>query len=334
MSPFVKKSAWTAEEDRLLLALFKQHPYKWANIARAIPGRTDDACSKRYQEALDPNLKKDEWTEEEDRKLLDFLARNGGPSKPQWKLIGQELNRSGLGCRNRWRLLERKKNPIIKAAALRRQEGNQTVSHPGGADAETRVFENEANMHSQSTSSVLQMNFDSRFDPLSNSFPAAICEPQPLNPGEDTPFSPDQPPAIDLPIDTYDFFHNQDDDLPPGVDTTLDHTNPTSATPAVEQPAVLDSDADASGTSDDDAQQPADPLDPTLRSVEAHTSVFNNLVPESASAQYDSQQARNPYSVPPVKRRRMDNGVGGVLLLDLGKKTTPRLSSTLVVANE
>lgn len=114
LSPSVKKSAWTAEEDQLLLSLFEKLPNKWSQIAREIPGRTDDACSKRYREALDPNLKKDEWTDEEDTRLLDALARQGGPTNPKWGLIGQELRRSGLGCRNRWRLIQRKRNAAAR----------------------------------------------------------------------------------------------------------------------------------------------------------------------------------------------------------------------------
>ena len=66
-------------------------------IARHIPGRTDDACSKRYREALDPNLKKDDWTEEEDMRLLSCFAEIGG----KWGQVGQTLRRSGLACRNR-----------------------------------------------------------------------------------------------------------------------------------------------------------------------------------------------------------------------------------------
>nr|UOO00978.1 R2R3-Myb transcription factor [Ganoderma lucidum] len=105
LSPNVKKTAWTQEEDQLLLSLYATHGTKWSIIARNIPGRTDDACSKRYREALDPSLKRDDWTGEEDCKLLDAYRRLGG----KWGLIGQELNRSGLGCRNRWRMLERRR---------------------------------------------------------------------------------------------------------------------------------------------------------------------------------------------------------------------------------
>ncbi|EIN13381.1 hypothetical protein PUNSTDRAFT_129070 [Punctularia strigosozonata HHB-11173 SS5] len=106
LSPSVKKTAWTKEEDALLLSLYAVHSTKWALIARSIPGRTDDACSKRYREALDPALKKDDWTSEEDDRLLDAYSRLGG----RWSQVGQSLQRSGLACRNRWRLLQRKQS--------------------------------------------------------------------------------------------------------------------------------------------------------------------------------------------------------------------------------
>ncbi|KAG2076988.1 hypothetical protein BDR04DRAFT_1089273 [Suillus decipiens] len=108
LSPNVKKSAWTPEEDHLLLELYKVHSTKWSVIARHIPGRTDDACSKRYREALDPSLRRDEWSKEEDDKLFDAYSRLAG----RWGQVGQELQRSGLACRNRWRLLERKRNTL------------------------------------------------------------------------------------------------------------------------------------------------------------------------------------------------------------------------------
>ena len=105
LSPNVKKTAWTPEEDQLLLSLYATHGTKWSVIARGIPGRTDDACSKRYREALDPSLKRDDWTYDEDVKLLEVYTRLGG----KWGLIGQELNRSGLGCRNRYSCMRSKR---------------------------------------------------------------------------------------------------------------------------------------------------------------------------------------------------------------------------------
>jgi hypothetical protein len=97
LSPTVKKTTWTSDEDQLLLDLFATYGPKWSAIARQIPGRTDDACSKRYREALDPSLRKDEWTVGEDEKLAEVYGRLGG----RWGQVGHELNRSGLACRNR-----------------------------------------------------------------------------------------------------------------------------------------------------------------------------------------------------------------------------------------
>lgn len=97
LSPVIKKSAWTTAEDALLVHLYNIHGPKWSFIARQIEGRTDDACSKRYNEALDPNLKRDEWTSDEDERLLQAHVEIGG----KWKEIGLKLQRSSLACRNR-----------------------------------------------------------------------------------------------------------------------------------------------------------------------------------------------------------------------------------------
>ncbi|KAF8306040.1 hypothetical protein DL93DRAFT_2065785, partial [Clavulina sp. PMI_390] len=99
LSPTLKKTAWTKEEDELLVKLHAEYPCKWSMIAKQISGRTDDACAKRYREALDPSIKQGEWTEEEDRRLLEEYKRWGG----RWASVAAQLGRSGLGCRNRWR---------------------------------------------------------------------------------------------------------------------------------------------------------------------------------------------------------------------------------------
>ncbi|KAG1885583.1 hypothetical protein F4604DRAFT_1573318 [Suillus subluteus] len=124
LSPNVKKSAWTPEEDHLLLELYKVHSTKWSVIARHIPGRTDDACSKRYREALDPSLRRDEWSKEEDDKLFDAYSRLAG----RWGQVGQELQRSGLACRNRWRLLERKRNTLTEPQGVAVSKLSLTMS--------------------------------------------------------------------------------------------------------------------------------------------------------------------------------------------------------------
>ncbi|KAG1904791.1 uncharacterized protein F5891DRAFT_944949 [Suillus fuscotomentosus] len=124
LSPNVKKTAWTPEEDHLLLELYEVYSTKWSVIARHIPGRTDDACSKRYREALDPSLRRDEWSKEEDDRLFDAYSRLPG----RWGQVGQELQRSGLACRNRWRLLERKRNNLTEPQGVAVSKLSSTMS--------------------------------------------------------------------------------------------------------------------------------------------------------------------------------------------------------------
>ncbi|KAL0572570.1 hypothetical protein V5O48_009390 [Marasmius crinis-equi] len=120
LSPTIKKTPWTGDEDNRLLELMAIHGQKWSLIARQIPGRTDDACSKRYNEALDPNLRKGEWTSEEDERLLTTLAEIGQYS---WKEIGQCLGRSG------YKLLERKrKSSEIRAVDTAKETSQSAVS--------------------------------------------------------------------------------------------------------------------------------------------------------------------------------------------------------------
>ncbi|KAJ4485570.1 hypothetical protein J3R30DRAFT_1376504 [Lentinula aciculospora] len=129
LSPTVKKSSWTAEEDALLVQLLALYGRRWSFIARQIEGRTDDACSKRYSEALDPTLKRDEWTSDEEAKLLQLYNEIGG----KWKEIASQLQRSSLACRNRFKILQRKKKITV-------QTSSSTAPAQNGLEAETPYY--------------------------------------------------------------------------------------------------------------------------------------------------------------------------------------------------
>lgn len=47
---------WTSEEDTALLESVTKYGRRWYEVARALPGRTDDQCAKRYKEAVDPSI--------------------------------------------------------------------------------------------------------------------------------------------------------------------------------------------------------------------------------------------------------------------------------------
>lgn len=104
LDPTLKRGRWTPDEDRILIEAHESYGPAWNRIAQLIPGRTDDQCSKRYNDVLDPNVQNRlrEWTQEEDAQLMRMFKEHG----TQWKIIASKMNgRTGLTCRNRWRKL-------------------------------------------------------------------------------------------------------------------------------------------------------------------------------------------------------------------------------------
>lgn len=62
------KGAWTEEEDELLRSLVAKYgPKRWSLIAQNLPGRIGKQCRERWYNHLDPSVKKEWWTPEEDR---------------------------------------------------------------------------------------------------------------------------------------------------------------------------------------------------------------------------------------------------------------------------
>ncbi|XP_065864117.1 transcription factor MYB98-like [Euphorbia lathyris] len=79
--PFKKntvKGKWTIEEDILLTQLV--HKYgetKWSQISQLLSGRIGGQCRPRWMNHLRPHIKKDAWSEEEDKVLIQAHKEMG-----------------------------------------------------------------------------------------------------------------------------------------------------------------------------------------------------------------------------------------------------------------
>eukprot|EP01119_Soliformovum_irregulare_P003939 TRINITY_DN14970_c0_g1_i1.p1 TRINITY_DN14970_c0_g1~~TRINITY_DN14970_c0_g1_i1.p1 ORF type:complete len:736 (+),score=241.09 TRINITY_DN14970_c0_g1_i1:66-2273(+) len=95
MRIMVKGGVWKNTEDEILkAAVMKYGKNQWARISSLIVRKTAKQCKARWQEWLDPSIKKTEWSREEEEKLL-HLAKI---MPNQWKTISPMVGRTASQC--------------------------------------------------------------------------------------------------------------------------------------------------------------------------------------------------------------------------------------------
>ncbi|GMI27099.1 hypothetical protein TrCOL_g6199 [Triparma columacea] len=107
--PFFTKRSWSSDEDVKLKDLVAIHgTAKWATVAEALGGRSGKQCRERWNNHLNPDLRKGGWTKEEDEIILKLQARLGN----QWAKMMEWLpGRSDNGIKNRWHSAMRTRGP-------------------------------------------------------------------------------------------------------------------------------------------------------------------------------------------------------------------------------
>ena len=83
-TPILNKGPWSEKEDILLKKwVEKNGPCNWMQCSEYIKGRSGKQCREHWNNSLDPNLIKGQWTSEEDILLMIFYKKYGG----SWKKI-------------------------------------------------------------------------------------------------------------------------------------------------------------------------------------------------------------------------------------------------------
>ena len=96
---------WTSCEDAILEAAVKEHAATaysgvnygendWSRVASLLPGKSLKQCKARWFSVVGPQVKKTEWTREEEEKLL-HLAKL---FPCQWNTIAPIVGRTAYQC--------------------------------------------------------------------------------------------------------------------------------------------------------------------------------------------------------------------------------------------
>jgi len=97
--PGLRKGKWTQEEDEFIIETVKLAGTNWALIAKKYPHRNGKQIRDRYLNYLDPNVSKENFSKEEDTKLIKLFKIHGS----KWSFIAKQMQgRTGDMLKNRF----------------------------------------------------------------------------------------------------------------------------------------------------------------------------------------------------------------------------------------
>lgn len=106
IKPGLIKGPWKQSEDDLLrLTVDEIAKNNWVAVSERVPGRTPKQCRERWLLCLDPKIRKEKWTPDEDQHLLQLHKEHGN----SWAFLAKQLDgRTENAIKSRMKSLQKK----------------------------------------------------------------------------------------------------------------------------------------------------------------------------------------------------------------------------------
>ncbi|KAF3328725.1 transcription factor [Carex littledalei] len=116
LDPELVKGSWSKKEDGIIVEMVHKYgPKKWSTIAQALPGRIGKQCRERWYNHLNPSIKKEAWTQEEEITLINAHAMLGN----KWVELTKCLpGRCENSIKNHWNCSVKNKVNLYAAMGL------------------------------------------------------------------------------------------------------------------------------------------------------------------------------------------------------------------------
>ncbi len=114
---------WDKKEDEALISILsdlQDEDISWSLVSKVLFDRTgikrDRRQCHRHWPLIDPKLKKDRWTPEQDEKLIQAVRKHTSDDDPrEWSKIAADVGKNNEQCRVRWKTIRKNLTASIDA---------------------------------------------------------------------------------------------------------------------------------------------------------------------------------------------------------------------------